>query len=120
MRSFFSFVVLIALVLRAAVPAGFMLAPHADQTGLDLVICTAAGAKTVVLGDDPAPPTGRDASSAGCIYGAPITLAASLDPQGLITTVEWHEIVYLLERQQFNEPPATSASSARGPPHALI
>jgi hypothetical protein len=45
---------LCAIMLRVAVPAGFMLAPHADvpRGAIPIVLCTGSGSVTAWLGED--------------------------------------------------------------------
>jgi hypothetical protein len=112
---------LIALVMRAAVPAGFMLGPVTADGELQIVICTANGAK-FISANDSASRSGADhtATSDSCAWAAPTSLSASTGQDPLVVTIVWADVEFKRAVEQRSETPRPSAQSARGPPHVLI
>jgi hypothetical protein len=119
-RRFFTFVILIALVMRAAIPAGFMLAPSAPGDAVTMVICTGAGPKSVHF-DGTGAPIEPEQSIAGdaCAYTPLAAFPVTDLPPDTMTSIAWAEVIYRLVRRQFSETPVPSAWSARGPPAVL-
>ena len=72
-----------AIAVRILIPAGYMVAPEQGQGGLPaIVICTAQGAKTVVVGadgvvqddrSDPKPADGKANPDHGCAFAGGVT-----------------------------------------------
>ena len=118
MRRTFTSLLLLALLLRVAVPVGFMLTPSsADAHGLTLVICTAHGQQTMTLEDDGDPVS--PASKAGhetCPFAASALPGLTSDVMQLSTSVEFAAVTYTLAKIQFSLTPHPGAASARGPP----
>jgi hypothetical protein len=112
---------LFALVMRAAVPAGFMLGPVTADGELQIVICTANGAKFIPAnGSDSGSGADHTATSDSCAWASPTSLAASTGLDPLVIAIEWADVEYKRAVQQHSETPRPSAQSARGPPHVLI
>ena len=121
MRRLIVVLTLIALVMRVAVPVGFMLGPVTADGELQIVICTANGAK-FISANEPASRSGADdtATSNYCAWAAPTSLSASTGQDPLVVAIEWANVEYKRAVQQHSETPRPSAQSARGPPHVLI
>jgi hypothetical protein len=120
-RNLINFFVCVLLVMRAAIPAGFMFGPAAAEGDLTIVVCTAYGAK-VADASEPGAPFRSDRKTAcdSCVCSATQTLAPLLDHPCLVTSFKWADVVYKPALKQFSETPRFSAQSARGPPHVLI
>ncbi len=84
-RAWFSRVLLLAFVLRALIPAGFMPGlPDGPDGAPALVICTAHGLKLAVAGEAAQPDGGGAAKHAGepCVFSGTPPLAAADGPAG--------------------------------------
>ena len=110
------FLALFVLLIRAAVPAGFMLAPsHADAGSVTVVICTAHGVQQVPVETEererlPAP------EEFDCPFAASALSALANDPPELAAEVRYASVVHKLARIQYSLTPLPGASSPRGPP----
>lgn len=110
------FIVVFVLLIRAAVPAGFMLAPaHADAGGMTVVICTAHGVQHVPLEEEreQGPSSTEDFD---CPFAASALSALANDPPELAAEVRYAAVVHKLARIQYSLTPLPGASSPRGPP----
>lgn len=125
LRQPITLILLMVLALRSLLPAGFMVqAAHAEAGaghGLEIVICTSNGLKTI-LHDDTAPPVKPQHVDNGlCPFGATGSVAlASTAPQPLVGVVAYAAVTYALAAAQFAETPEPGATSARGPPSHVI
>jgi hypothetical protein len=117
-RHTFTSLLLFALLLRLAVPAGFMLAPSgSDADGLTIVICTASGQQAMALDEDghPIPPASK-AGHETCPFAASALPGLASDATQLSTSVQFAAVTYALAKIQFSLTPHPGAASARGPP----
>lgn len=116
--------VLLAFLIRALVPVGFML--QASQTrglGFDLVICTSQGPQTL---HQTQAQTLKMTEGGGqhhqkshqdtCPFATLALLGYSSSPTELSATVAYAAVTYRRVKLQFSETPTPSANSARGPP----
>ncbi|MEZ5842729.1 MAG: DUF2946 family protein [Hyphomicrobiaceae bacterium] len=122
-RRWQTWLVLMALVVRALIAPGFMLAPAAAADGLaTIVICTPHGMKLLSVGPDgqPVQQNADDTSSAGshCPFGAP--------PVAIIHDVPRIAAPRDLVGIRHHQPPTTALITyrarfrlARGPPPSL-
>lgn len=84
MHRLVNLLIVMALVLRGLVPAGFMLSPLPDGSGaMQVVICTGHGAVTATLDQDgkPVTPKPNGADLGTCVFkiSAPVAIAVA-DP----------------------------------------
>lgn len=108
--------VLLALLVRAAVPAGFMLVPlAADTTGFTVVICTEHGLQELVLDED-GNPRQAQLSHESCPFALSALPGVASEAFQLSTNVEYAAVTYARARLQFSLTPLPGATSARGPP----
>jgi hypothetical protein len=111
--------VLLALLVRALVPAGFMLAPaQGDPSGLSVVICSAQGPQAIVLDED-GNQSQPKASHDVCPFAASVLPGFVSEPTEVVAQVEFASVAYRLARLQFSATPRPSAASARGPPRLV-
>src|SRR5690606_19259829 len=92
------FLVLFVLLIRAAVPAGFMLAPsHADAGSMTVVICTAHGVQHVPLETEERErlPATEDFD---CPFAASALAALANDPPELAAEVRYASVAHKLAR----------------------
>lgn len=113
------FLFIFVLLIRAAVPAGFMLAPSlADAGGMTMVICTAHGVQHVPLEDE-----GEQLPSSSENFDCPFASSAlsvlANDPPTLAAEVRYAAVVHKLARIQYSLTPLPGASSPRGPPASV-
>ena len=115
-------ILLVAMALRSLLPAGFMLqASSAAAGGLEIVICTSAGAKSLAFDKNGAPidPSSKQqhAEPGLCPYANSGAVAlAHAETVRPAAQVEYSAIIYTLALRQFAETPKPGATSARGPP----
>lgn len=118
-RYWLGILVLFALLVRAAVPFGFMIAPsHAAGGGLTVVICTAAGPQTVAVDEDgkPSPVETMDDT---CPFAATAVPALAGEQPSLAAAVRYAAVVHMLARDQFSRTPQPGSASPRGPPASV-
>ena len=113
--------VLLALLVRAVVPVGFMLAPlHAGSAGITVVICTEHGTQALVLDEDGEPlPSDRAAVPDICPFAFSALPGLASEATQLSATVAYASVTYTLAVFQFSLTPLPGAASARGPPRAV-
>ena len=110
------FLVLFVLLIRAAVPAGFMLAAaHADAGGVTVVICTAHGVQHVPLETEQSEGL-PSADDLDCPFAASALPALANDSPELAAEVRYATVAHKLARIQYSLTPLPGASSPRGPP----
>ncbi|HRO48807.1 MAG TPA: hypothetical protein PLW75_01580 [Hyphomicrobium sp.] len=110
------FLVLFVLLIRAAVPAGFMLAAaQADAGGVTVVICTAHGVQHVPLETEQREGL-PSADDLDCPFAASALPALANDPPELAAEVRYAAVAHKLARVQYSLTPLPGASSPRGPP----
>lgn len=120
-RTVIAVFMLAALVLRSLVPGGFMIAPAAAGDGtVEIVICTAAGPKSVQLSHDgvthPATDEAEQQDLCPFAFTATGTLA-SAEP-ALAEAVTYANVAFRITAALFAATPQPGATSARGPPLA--
>ncbi|MDR3508676.1 MAG: hypothetical protein P4L64_12330 [Caulobacteraceae bacterium] len=122
MRGAFIALALIAFVVRALVPAGFMVAQAQGGQGPAIVICTGHGPLTLaVQGEHKAPPA-KSRGDAPCVFtalGAPLASPSIPDlarPAAIIASVSTPMPADLLPGRGLAAPPPPS----QGPPSLLI
>lgn len=107
---------LIALLVRAIVPAGFMVAfSDAGLSGLTVVICTEHGQKEIAVDVDD-DRSGSAASHATCPFASSTLPGYVSEPPEVAAAVAYASVTYRLARLQFRLTPQPGATSARGPP----
>lgn len=117
MRERIARLVLIALLVRAVVPAGFMVAYAAEGAqGLTVVICTEHGQKTIAVDESDDDQSNTKASHATCPFAASALAGYVSATTELVGSVAYASVVYRLARIQFSLTPQPGATSARGPP----
>lgn len=112
---------LAALVLRSLVPGGFMIAPAAAGDGsVEIVICTAAGPKSISLSQDGVahPDTEKDGQQDLCPFAFSGTGALASAEPALAETVTYATVAFRITAALFAATPQPGATSARGPPLA--
>jgi len=124
-RALLTIVLLAVLALRSLLPTGYMVQAADASTGggFEVVICTAAGPKTMTVdADGHAPPSKPQHVESGlCPFAAAGAAAlVSATPEPLAGTVAYAAVTYTLAVAQFAETPKPGATSARGPPAHLI
>lgn len=112
---------LIALCFRALLPVGFMPANAAVGDGMEIVICTGMGAKTIVVDADGVPvpaPSHEDQTESPCIFASILhahtgILAPDVPPCGVASPTQE------LPVQAFDARPAIDyvAAQPRAPPY---
>jgi hypothetical protein len=122
MRRIFDILFLLAFIASSLVPAGFMLRSTTEDgrtvPQIEIVICTAHGAKQVVLdvleggvGKNPDPKPGSDCPYQTLGNGVILATAAEL------RDVAWHAAVqHRITTEIFRATPKPSNFSARAPP----
>lgn len=121
-RSYINVMLLLVLALRSLLPAGYMV-QAAPEGAFEIVICTSAGLQLATLDlDDTGPsPKLNHTDSTLCPFASGGTAAlADAAPQSLANEAEYAAVTYTLAAALFAETPKPGASSARGPPSALI
>jgi hypothetical protein len=108
---------LLALLVRAMVPVGFMIAPsRADAADLTVVICTAHGLQTLAPDQDDEPLQSNSKTLNDCPFAASGFPGLASEAMQLSVTAEYAATTYTLARLQFSLTPLPGATSARGPP----
>jgi hypothetical protein len=119
MRERIASLLLLALFMRALVPAGFMLAPSQGEShNLTVVICTVHGSQAITVDED-GNPKRPNASHDTCPFAASALPGIVSEPAGLVAEVKYAAVTYTLTRLQFTLTPRPSATSARGPPRLV-
>lgn len=118
MRRRLTSLVLLALLVRAMVPAGFMLVPvQADSAGFTVVICTDHGEQALVLDDDGHPrQSNPQASHDSCPFAVSALPGLVSEPIQPSVNVEYAAATYTVAPLLFRPTPNGGATSARGPP----
>ncbi|MGE0023726.1 MAG: DUF2946 family protein, partial [Hyphomicrobium sp.] len=105
-------------------PVGYMVQPsHASEGLLEIVICTSNGTKLMTVDADgkPVPAKQHHVDNGLCPFAAAGAVAlAAAEPKSLAGEAEHAAVTYTLAAAQFAETPKPGATSARGPPSALI
>lgn len=120
LREWLGGLLLVALVIRALVPLGFMPDIRALGNGdIKIVICTADGAKSVSVDPDgqPRPDKGASSHDFACAFGKPVALAI---PSQEMPELNGPAAVSRWATSLSNAHPAVSRSGpplgSRGPP----
>lgn len=117
MRQRLTCLVLLALLVRALVPAGFMLAPvTATSLGFTVVICTEHGPQEIVLDEGETDPRQPQPSHETCPFALSALLGLASEATLLTAAVEYASVTYASARLLFSLTPQPGAASARGPP----
>lgn len=115
--------VLVAFVLRALVPAGYMFAPQdPGEVGIKVVICTGHGFKTITLDENSDPveePDNKQADSP-CDYGTlPVAFQAET-PQIPILVRQLEAVEHARLQAFVLSAKLKTARLARGPPERVL
>lgn len=124
MRRLLAFLITTLLVLRAVVPAGFMLAPsQAGEGQMTIVICTGHGPEQFVVNVDgtKSPSKSKTGGKNLCPYASTGAVVFNGEAQpSLMTEVQFAAVAYQITRENFRAAPIIGAHSARGPPAIQI
>lgn len=123
-RSAIHLMLLAVLALRSLLPVGYMVQPsQASEGSFEIVICTSSGTKLMTVDADgkPAPSTPQHVDNGLCPFAAAGAVAlAAAEPKTLAGEAVYAAVTYTLAAALFAETPKPGATSARGPPSALI
>jgi hypothetical protein len=122
-RAPITLVLLAVLALRSLLPAGYMVQANASGGPLEIVICTSAGERLMILDADgtPLPQKPQHVDNGLCPFAASGTAAvAAAMPESLAGEAEYAAVTYALAVALFAETPKPGATSARGPPSELV
>ncbi len=125
MRAAVNIIVLLVLAVRSLLPAGYMVqASDAAAGSFEIVICTSSGTQLMTVGEDgtPVPASKSQHLEKGlCAFAAAGAVALNAEaPHSLASEAEFAAVAYTLVAALFAETPKPGATSARGPPSALI
>ncbi len=125
LRPYIILLLLAVLALRILLPVGYMVqaAEAADAGAFEIVICTSTGLKHVTVDEDgKAPqPKSQSVDNGLCPFASGGAAAfADAAPYSLSSEAEYAAVTYTLAAALFAETPKPGATSARGPPSALI
>jgi hypothetical protein len=121
---FLSLLVLLTVLLRSVVPAGFMPAPRQAGDGkMTIVICTGHGEVRQLSdldGQTPPNDQGKNDNSL-CLYATAGAFAINAEVQDhLLGEVRYAPVSYSLADQFLNVAPRSDTRSARAPPSKMI
>jgi hypothetical protein len=118
LRRLAGLVVILALAVRALIPAGFMLAPADGADQLSIVICTGHGAMTVPSsgdGDPNAPDQGQDTGL--CPFAASLAVSKAIAVFILAAPPrDFTETRHAISSQSVSEARRWPVPPARAPP----
>lgn len=120
MRRSLQILLVLLFAVRSFVPAGFMLQASPVDGQMQVVICTASGAKTISMDADGTPvPDAPGSASENCPFAAASIIAFPVETiPTLATEVRYAAIAYRLTADLYRATPKPHDLSARGPPAA--
>lgn len=127
MRTPVTLLLLAVLALRSLLPTGYMLqtadAATASGGAIEIVICTGSGPAVLTVDAEgkSVPQKPQHVEKGVCPFAAAGAAAlAAAEPHSLEAEAEYAAVRYTLAAALFAETPKPGATSARGPPSALI